>query len=125
MINELNFDEKGLIPAIIQDQKTSKVLTLCYMNKDALQKTLEEKMIYVFRRSKGRLMLKGETSGCTQRVKEVYIDCANNSVLFKVTQKRAACHEGFFTCYFRKLSNNGKLVIRDKRVFDPDKVYKK
>ncbi|HNX91662.1 MAG TPA: phosphoribosyl-AMP cyclohydrolase [Candidatus Omnitrophota bacterium] len=124
IIDELNFDEKGLIPAIIQDCKSLKVLTLCYMNKDALLKTLEEKMIYVFRRSKGRLMLKGETSGCTQKVKEVYIDCAENSVLFMVEQKRAACHEGYFTCYFRKLAKGGKTVIKDKRVFDPATVYK-
>ena len=71
IIERLNFDDKGLIPTIVQDYKSLKVLTLCYMNKEALCKTLEEKMVYVFRRSKGRIMLKGETSGCTQKIKDL------------------------------------------------------
>lgn len=124
MIDKLNFDEKGLIPAIIQDSKTNKVLTLCYMNKEALSKTLEEGKIYVFRRSKNRIMLKGETSGNTQVVKEALIDCAENSILFRVEQKVAACHEGYFTCYFRKIDKDGKVTITEKRIFNPEDVYK-
>ncbi|MBF0493741.1 MAG: phosphoribosyl-AMP cyclohydrolase [Candidatus Omnitrophica bacterium] len=123
-IDDLNFDDKGLIPAVVQDASTGKVLTLCYMNKDAVRKTMEEKKVYVFRRSKGRLMLKGETSGCVQEVKEVYVDCANNSILFKVRQNRAACHEGFFTCYFSKVNDRGELNIEGERVFEPKDVYK-
>jgi len=124
MIDKLKFDEKGLIPAIIQDSKTNKVLTLCYMNKEALKKTLEKGRVYVFRRSKNRLMLKGETSGCTQAVKEVFVDCENNSLLFKVDQKRAACHMGYFSCYFRRVAKDGNYEITEKRVFDPKDVYK-
>ena len=124
MIDKLNFDEKGLIPAIIQDSKTNKVLTLCYMNKEALLKTLEEGKIYVFRRSKNRIMLKGEASGNTQVVKEALIDCAENSILFRVEQKVAACHEGYFTCYFRKIDKDGKVTITEKRIFNPEDVYK-
>jgi len=124
MIDKLNFDEKGLIPAIIQDSKTNKVLTLCYMNKEALLKTLEEGKIYVFRRSKNRIMLKGETSGNIQIVKEALIDCAENSILFRVEQKVAACHEGYFTCYFRKIDKGGKVTITEKRIFNPEDVYK-
>ena len=119
----LNFDDKGLIPAVIQDYKTKQVLTLCYMSKEALETTLKEGKIYVFRRSKGRVMLKGETSGCIQTVKAVYKDCADNSVLFLVSQKRAACHEGYFTCYFRKIDKSGETVTVGKRVFNPDEVY--
>ncbi|MDD5449719.1 MAG: phosphoribosyl-AMP cyclohydrolase, partial [Candidatus Omnitrophica bacterium] len=99
MLDQIKFDEKGLIPAIIQDAKSKKVLTLCYMNKEALEKALETGKIHVFRRSKGRLMLKGETSGHVQTVKEFYIDCEGNSLLFMVEQKVAACHAGYFTCY--------------------------
>lgn len=124
-IDELNFDEKGLIPAVIQDVKSLRVLTLCYMTKEALEKTMQEKKVYVFRRSKGRLMLKGETSGCVQVVKEVAVDCANNSVLFKVQQNRAACHEGYFSCYFNKIDDNGNKTIDEERIFDPKDVYKK
>ena len=122
--DKLNFDDKGLIPAVIQDVKSARVLTLCYMNKDAIERTLKEGKIYVFRRSRGRLMLKGETSGCVQTVKEVYVDCADNSVLFKVEQQRAACHEGYFSCYFRRVDEKGEYVIEEKRIFDPGEVYK-
>ncbi|NQU95270.1 MAG: phosphoribosyl-AMP cyclohydrolase [Candidatus Omnitrophica bacterium] len=124
-IDKLNFDEKGLIPAVIQDYKTGKVLTLCYMNKDALEKTLNEGKVYVFRRSKNRIMLKGETSGNIQSVKEVFVDCANNSILIKAEQRSAACHEGYFTCYFRQIDKTGKETIVEKRIFDPKDVYKK
>lgn len=123
--DKLNFDDKGLIPAIIQDDASGKVLTLCYMDIGAFERTMEEKRVYVFRRSKGRIMLKGETSGCQQTVKAVYVDCANNSVLFKVNQEKAACHEGYFSCYFRRIGENGEEVIEEERVFDPDEVYDK
>lgn len=122
-IDELKFNEKGLMPAIIQDYKSGKVLTLCYMNREALEKTLEEGKIYLFRRSQNRLMMKGETSGHTQVVKEIFVDCEGNSILFKIEQKVAACHDGYFTCYFRKVSKDGTLEIIDKKIFDPKKVY--
>ena len=125
LLEKIKFNDKGLIPAIIQDEKTKEVLTLCYMNQDALLKTLEEGKVYVFRRSKGRLMLKGETSGCVQTVKSLCIDCEGNSLLFKVDQERAACHEGYFTCYFRKLNKDGTFEVIGERIFDPEKVYKK
>ena len=124
LIAKIKFNDKGLIPAIIQDEKTKEVLTLCYMNQDALLKTLEEGKVYVFRRSKGRLMLKGETSGCVQTLKSLSIDCEGNSLLFKVDQERAACHEGFFTCYFRQLKKDGTFETIGERIFDPKKVYK-
>lgn len=122
-LNKLNFDDKGLIPAIIQDEKTERVLTLCYMDREALKTTLNEGKIYVFRRSKGRVMIKGETSGCTQEVKGVFVDCAANSLLFKVKQHRAGCHEGYFSCYYRALNDKGELEVKEKRIFDPDEVY--
>jgi len=124
LVSKIKFDDKGLVPAIIQDYKSGAVLTLCYMNKDALEKTLETGLIYVFRRSKGRLMMKGETSGCTQSVKSVYIDCEGNSILFRIAQKRAACHTGYFTCYFRKMAKSGELKTEGKPVFNPKEVYK-
>lgn len=120
---KLNFDDKGLIPAIIQDFKTGEVLTLCYMDRDALRKTFETEKIHVFRRSKKRVMLKGEVSGNTQTVKQVFVDCANNSLLFKVDQKCAACHEGYFSCYFRKVNSGGDEEITARRLFNPDDIY--
>jgi len=123
LIDKLNFDKKGLIPAVIQDDKSGKVLTLCYMNKDALLKSFDEGKVYVFRRSKGRLMAKGETSGCFQIIKGVFVDCEYNSLLLKVDQIKAGCHEGYFTCYFRQVDKSGSEKIIEKRVFDPKKVY--
>jgi phosphoribosyl-AMP cyclohydrolase len=122
-IEELNFGDKGLIPAVIQDVVSSEVLTLCYMDREALEKTMATGKVHVYRRSKSRVMIKGETSGCTQEIKEIFVDCAGNSLLFKVMQNRAACHEGYFSCYFRKFDGDGGTVIEQKRVFDPKDVY--
>ncbi|MFH1847813.1 MAG: phosphoribosyl-AMP cyclohydrolase [Candidatus Omnitrophota bacterium] len=116
---KLKFNDKGLIPAIIQDIDSKKVLTLCYMNNEALAKTMAEGKVYVFRRSKGKLMMKGVTSGHIQTVKELYIDCEGNSLLFMIEQNVAACHAGYFTCYFRKVNAKGELEITEKLVFNP------
>ena len=124
LISLLKFSDKGLIPAIIQDDKSSQVLTLCYLNREALEKTLAEGFVYVFRRSKNALMKKGETSGCVQAVKSLCIDCEGNSILLKVDQKLAGCHEGYFTCYFRQVDKDGTMKILGERLFDPKKVYK-
>jgi phosphoribosyl-AMP cyclohydrolase len=126
LLEELNFDHQGLIPAIIVDLTSGKVLTLCYMNKEALKKTLKTGKVYVFRRAQGRVMQKGEISGHTQSVKEIYIDCEGNSLLIKVEQKIAACHQGYFTCYFRKFNPSTKqLEIVGQKIFTPEQVYKK
>ena len=124
ILGKIKFDEKGLIPAIIQDEVSGEVLTLCYMNKDALRRTLDEGKVYVFRRSKGKLMLKGETSGCIQNVRKVSIDCEGNSLLFEVEQVKAGCHEGYFSCYFRQVDKDGNINITAERIFDPNQVYK-
>lgn len=125
MIEKLSFDEKGLIPAVIQDDMTKKVLTLCYMNKEALEKSLFDGRVWVFRRSRSRVMVKGQSSGCFQRIKKVYVDCENNSLLFVVDQEKAACHDGYFTCYFREIDKKGNEKIVEKRVFNPKDVYGK
>ena len=124
ILEKIKFDENLLIPAIVQDEVSGEVLTLCYMNENALRKTLDEGKIYVFRRSKGKLMLKGETSGCIQNVRKVSIDCEGNSLLFEVEQVKAACHEGYFSCYFRQIDKDGNVNITAERIFDPKKVYK-
>lgn len=119
----IKFNEKGLIPAIIQDYKTGKVLTLCNMNKEALQKTLKDGRVYLFRRSKNKLMLKGETSGHIQKIREIFVDCEGKSLLFKVEQKVGACHDGYFTCYYRRVNKDGALEVIEKKVFNPNKIY--
>ena len=121
--SQLKFDTQGLIPAIIQDQKTQQVLTLCYMNEIALRATLEKGTIHLFRRSQNKLMKKGETSGHTQEVKEFRPDCEGKSLLFLIDQKVAGCHKGYFSCYFEKINADGERKVTDKLVFDPQKVY--
>ena len=122
-IETIQFNDQGLVPAIIQDAVTKQVLTLCYLNREALEKTLAEGEVYVFRRSAGRLMQKGETSGHTQQVRAVSVDCEGKSLLIEVAQKVAACHAGYFTCYFRQRTPEGGLRTIGERVFDPSKVY--
>ncbi|MBI4352764.1 MAG: phosphoribosyl-AMP cyclohydrolase [Candidatus Omnitrophica bacterium] len=119
----LRFDAQGLIPAVIQDAKTGKALTLCYLNELALRETLEKGFVYLFRRSQNKLMMKGETSGHTQAVRELRVDCEGKSLLFLVDQKVAGCHKGYFSCYFEKLETDGGSRITDPLVFDPAKVY--
>lgn len=106
-----------MIPAVIQDDESGQVLTLCYMTKEALDKTLETGLVHVFRRSLGKLMMKGETSGHTQDVKSVFIDCEGKSLVIKIDQKVAACHKNFFTCYFREFDNgSGEIIVRGEPV---------
>ncbi len=121
--SQLKFDAQGLIPAIIQDEKSQKVLTLCYMNETALQATLEKGFIYLFRRSQNKLMMKGETSGHTQAVKEFRVDCEGKSLLFIIEQKVAGCHKGYFSCYFEKVNSDGSRSVTEPLAFDPEKVY--
>ena len=105
LLTNVKFDDKGLIPAVIVDVTDNRVLTLCFMNQDALEKTIETGKVHVFRRSKNRLMLKGETSGHTQSVEEVFFDCEGKSLVIKVKQKVAACHAGYMSCYYRKYND--------------------
>ncbi|MCH8208093.1 MAG: phosphoribosyl-AMP cyclohydrolase [Nitrospinae bacterium] len=122
---ELDFDKMGgLVPAIIQDAETGKVLMLAYMNKIAWEKTLETGKTWFYSRSRNKQWMKGEESGNVQMVKEVFVDCDEDTVLLKVEQVgNAACHKGYESCFFRKL--NGEVEIVDEKIFDPEKVYKK
>lgn len=97
----MKFDERGLIPAIIQDAKNGEVLMLAYMNKESLQKTLETKETWFWSRSRQELWHKGERSGNRQIVKEIRYDCDSDALLVKVEQIGPACHTGERSCFFR------------------------
>ncbi len=122
-VKVLRFNEQGLLPAVIQDAKTKRVLTLCYLNEEALAKSFAEGKVYVFRRSQDRLMLKGETSGHVQLIKEVRMDCEGKSLVFLVQQRVAACHAGYFSCYYRRIEKDGSLTTIGRKVFHPEQVY--
>jgi phosphoribosyl-ATP pyrophosphohydrolase/phosphoribosyl-AMP cyclohydrolase len=100
---ELKFDEKGLIPAIIQDYKSGDVLMVAYMNKASLKITLKEKRTCFYSRSRKELWRKGETSGHIQKIKGIYYDCDSDALLIKVEQIGVACHTGKWSCFFRKI----------------------
>jgi len=113
----------GLIPAIAQDWQTGDVLMLAYINEEAWQKTLETGVATYWTRSRKKLWVKGESSGHIQRIKEILVDCDLDTVVFKVEQVGgAACHEGYRTCFFRKVGDD-RLEVIGERVFDPDQVY--
>lgn len=115
----------GLLPAIAQDWKTGEVLMLAYINEEAWNETLKTGNATYWTRSRQKLWRKGEESGNVQKVKEIYVDCDADTVIFKVEQiGGAACHEGYPSCFFRKYEN-GELKVVGERVFDPAKVYKK
>jgi len=120
----VTFDDDGLIAAIIFDAGTNEPLVLCSLDREALARTLETGFVHVFRRSKGRVMLKGETSGHTQRVVDILVNCDRNSLAIKVEQKVATCHTGYYTCYYRRYNpDTDALEAVADRVFDPDEVY--
>ena len=127
MITEPDFAKTGgLVPAIVQDYATGQVLMLAYMNEESWKETLKSGMATYFSRSRQTLWKKGETSGNTQLIKEIRIDCDNDTVLLKVEQRgKAACHLGYGSCFFRKLNRQGMAEIVEKRIFDPEKVYKR
>ncbi len=115
----------GLVPAIAQDWKTGEILMLAYINEEAWNETLKTGNATYWTRSRKKLWRKGEESGNVQKVKEIYVDCDEDTVIFKVEQiGGAACHEGFRTCFFRKVEGN-VLKIIGERVFNPDEVYNK
>ena len=115
----------GLVPAIAQDADSGQVLMLAWMNREAYEETLRTRRACYFSRSRNKLWRKGEESGHIQEVKEVLVDCDADTILLKVRQVGdAACHEGYKSCFFRRVEPEGLRVV-GQRVFDPKQVYKK
>src|SRR5579885_1513563 len=115
----------GLVPAIAQDADTGAVLMLAWMNREAFEETVRTHRACYFSRSRNRLWRKGEESGNVQEVRDIFIDCDADTILLKVHQiGGAACHEGYKSCFFRKLEGDGLRTVGE-RVFDPKQVYKK
>jgi phosphoribosyl-AMP cyclohydrolase len=130
-LDKLKFDRDGLIPIIVQDIANGQVLMMAYMNRAAIERTLETGKVHTYSRSRGRLALKGESSRHFQHVKEIRTDCDLDVLLIKVEQDVAACHEGYRSCFFREYdagagdgsATDWKTV--ETKAFDPDAVYKK
>ena len=125
-MNGPNFEKTDLIPVIAQDDESGDVLMLAYMNQDAYEETLKTGRVCYWSRSRGKLWRKGEESGNVQEVRSIYFDCDADTLLVRVNQiGGAACHEGYRSCFFRKIDREtGEIETVGERVFDPAEVYK-
>jgi phosphoribosyl-ATP pyrophosphohydrolase/phosphoribosyl-AMP cyclohydrolase len=121
-IDKVKFDDKGLVPAIAQDCETGEVLMLAYMNREALEKSVETGLAHYFSRSRQKLWMKGESSGHRQHIKAFHLDCDSDTLLIKVVQDIAACHTGHYSCFFRKVDGDNFTLVSEK-IFDEEKVY--
>ena len=125
-LDKLKFDANGLIPVIVQDIENGQVLVVAYINREALEKTIASGKVHTYSRSRGRVALKGETSGHFQHVKEIYTDCDRDALVVKVVQEGGACHEGYRSCFFRQYeAGAADWKTTETKAFDPDAVYAK
>lgn len=123
----LNFAKSadGLLPAIVQDHTTGEVLMLAYINQESWEKTLQSGKAHYWSRSRNKLWLKGESSGHVQMIRDIYVDCDDDTVVFRVEQiGGAACHTGHRSCFYRRVTGDA-LVTEGEKVFDPEEVYRK
>jgi phosphoribosyl-AMP cyclohydrolase len=121
MADEIKWDERGLVPVVVQDVNSKDVLMVAYMNQESYSLTLKTGKAHYYSRSRKKLWLKGETSGHFQEVKSIYIDCDNDTILIMVDQKVAACHTGFWSCFYRVWKDGWSVV--GKKIFDDKEVY--
>ncbi|GAB4316803.1 MAG: phosphoribosyl-AMP cyclohydrolase [Candidatus Sumerlaeia bacterium] len=122
LLTAVRFDDNGLAAAVVQDADSGEVLMMAFVNRTAVEKTLETGLMHFWSRSRRKLWMKGETSGHTQEVREVRLDCDGDALLFKVKQNVAACHTGYRSCFYRVM-RDGLWLEEGKRLFDPDDVY--
>jgi len=120
----LRFDRQGLISSVIVDDATGEVLMVAFMNEEALQKTRETGFTHFFSRSRNTIWRKGEQSGNSQEVQNIFVNCEENSLLIRVVQNGgAACHDGYQSCYYRRLLPDDSYKIVTERIFNPEEVY--
>jgi len=122
ILDQLKYGRSGLVTVVVQDVANGEVLMVAHANREALRRTLETGQVHFWSRSRRKLWRKGETSGHVQNLRELRIDCDGDVVLAKVEQVGGACHEGYRSCFFRRLEGGGWVVTAEK-VFDPGKVY--
>ena len=124
ILDKIKYDANGLVAAVMQDYENGEVLMVAYMNSESLRTTLETGKAHFWSRSRQKFWMKGESSGHTQEIKEVFIDCDGDCILFKIKQNVAACHTGFRSCFYRKW-DGGKLIETGEKLFNEDDVYTK
>ena len=122
---KLKFNDDGLIPAIIQEEETGRVLMMAWMNESSLKTTIEVGKTHFWSRSRQKYWMKGESSGHTQQVKNIAFDCDGDTLLIQVSQVEAACHEGYQSCFFRTINNAGEFDVSENRLVNPNEIYSK
>jgi phosphoribosyl-AMP cyclohydrolase len=122
LYDRLKFNADGLIPAIIQEQATGRVLMMAWMNRASLEKTIATGKTHFWSRSRQAFWMKGETSGHTQAVRDIAFDCDGDTLLIKVDQVGAACHEGYKSCFFRSVEG-GDFKVTEPQLEKPEKIY--
>ena len=122
LLDAVTFNDDGLVPAIVQDAETDQVLMMAYMTAETLQETLDTGRMVYWSRSRQERWVKGQTSGHTQSVEAVRLDCDGDTLLFKVQQEGGACHTGFRSCFHRR-GDGDEWTVDGEKVFDPGAVY--
>ncbi|MAD23268.1 MAG: phosphoribosyl-AMP cyclohydrolase [Verrucomicrobiales bacterium] len=122
-IEKLKFNEDGLIPAIVQEESTGRVVMMAWMNKASLISTIETGKTHFWSRSRQKYWMKGESSGHTQQVKSIAFDCDGDTLLIQAEQLGAACHEGYKSCFFCTVNQVGDFDITEERLVNPDEIY--
>lgn len=122
LLDAVAFDDDGLVPVITQEAATDTVLMMAYMTEETLRETLETGQMVYWSRSRQERWRKGATSGHTQTVEAVRVDCDGDALLFRVTQEGGACHTGYKSCFYRR-AEDGALVEDGEKMFDPEAVY--
>ena len=124
--DKLKFDAQGLIPAIVQEQKTGRVVMMAWMNKASLESTIATGKTHFWSRSRQKFWMKGEESGNTQTVKDIAFDCDGDCLLIQVEQNGPACHEGYKSCFHRSIEGKGETFkITEQQLLTPEQMYKK
>jgi phosphoribosyl-AMP cyclohydrolase len=124
MISQFKYNADGLIPAIVQDAKSKRVLMMAWMNEHSIRMTLEKNLMVYFSRSRQKYWVKGETSGNVQRVVKWAVDCDKDTLLFEVEQTGGACHTGYESCFFQELDEHGlPKPVGEQPLFDAAKTY--
>jgi phosphoribosyl-AMP cyclohydrolase len=124
--DHLKFDRDGLIPAIIQEQGSGRVLMVAYMNRSSLEKTLETGKTVFWSRSRQKFWMKGESSGHTQTVKQIAFDCDGDALLIQVDQTGPACHAGYHSCFYRSVDLRGlDFTVTEPQLRKPEDIYGK
>lgn len=125
-LDQLNYNSDGLIPAIVQEQETGRVLMMAWMNRASLEKTVQTGKTHFWSRSRQKFWMKGESSGHVQTVKEIAFDCDGDTLLLQVSQVGAACHEGYKSCFFRAVgASGGEVRITEPQLAKPEAIYGK